>query len=151
MYNNMKQEQIIIIGVGIASMLFAYLLKGNIIEGIDDKPDYSQLLMVREQTYKLITAASLINENGKIPLKKREEAKDYVVSASKQLLEWYNNRVKGLTIPDKKTTIKELKKTWSQNKPLISSAVEEMDVIVEDQAMIVRLLNSVISNLDSIE
>jgi translation elongation factor EF-Tu-like GTPase len=152
MYNNMKQEQIIIIGVGIASMLFAYLLKGNILEGIGDKPDYSELLMVREQVYQLIKASSLLNENAKIPIIKRTTAKENIDSVSEQLLTWYKNRVKGLANPpDTKTTIAELKKTWSENKPLITSSEDILNVSDKEQAIIGRLLRAVITNMDAIE
>jgi hypothetical protein len=149
--NNMKQEQTIIIGVGIATMLFAYLLKGNTLEGLGDKTDYSQLLMVREQMYQLITAVSLIKINGKIPVKDRDLAKENILSVSKQLLDWYNNRIKGLTDPNTKTSIAELKKTWSENKQLITSSEDLLDVMDNDQAIISRLLNAAIGNMDSID
>lgn len=145
----MKQEQTIIIGVGIASMLFAYLLKGNTLEGLGDKPDYSQLLMVREQMYQLIAAVSLIKINGKI--KDRDVAKENILSARKQLLDWYNNRIKGLTDPNTKTSIAELKKTWSENKQLITISEDLLDVMDTNQAIISRLLNAVIGNMDSID
>jgi hypothetical protein len=150
MYNNMKQEQIIIIGVGVASMLFAYLLKGNILEGIDDKLDYSHLLMVREQVYQLIMASSLIAKNDKISAKDRDSAKENIDSVRGQLLEWYNKRVKGLIDPETKTSISELKKTWKENKPLITSSQDGLNVLDAQQKIISRLLNAVIGNMDSI-
>ena len=148
MYNNMKSEQIIIIGVGIASMLFAYLLNGNIREGITNKQDNSNTLMVREQIKKLDEASALIKKNNKIDNKTKKTMNRNLDAMRKQLGDWYKDHTSGL----KKSSVARLKNIWSKNKVLVTgSDFDDLDVIDDNQAYISRLLKSVKKNMDSIE
>ncbi len=146
----MKSEQIIIIGVVIASMLFAYLLNGNIREGITNNPDYSNMLMVSEQIKKLKNASSLIKNNKKI--KNKIKMIRNLDATHNQLNSWYKDRINGLTDPTKKTSVKKIKNIWSKNRVLVASSVfDDLDVLDDDQTRISRILKQVTKNMDSIE
>lgn len=129
-------------------MLFAYLLNGNIREGITNKQDNSNTLMVREQIKKLDEASTLIKKNSKIDKNKKKIMNRNLDAMRKQLGYWYKDHTSGL----KKSSVARLKNIWSKNKVLVTgSDFDDLDVIDDNQAYISRLLKSVTKNMDSIE
>jgi hypothetical protein len=151
---NMKPNRIIIVIVSavIAVILYVYLLNDTTLEGnYFGEPNYSDLLMVREQMNNLKIASELLDKNGRIPLKDKMRSVEYVDSTRRQLESWYKERVDQLSDIKDMENNTALKKMWSNTKILIDSAINKLDTTKRDQESIVKILQSVIANLDAVE
>ena len=162
----MKLNMIHMVGIIVASLLFAYLLKLETREGFGNPPpDYTALMTVHKQIETLKEVGTKLDV---IPVNNMDYTEKAVIKeridiVEKQLQTWMNDRVIYLnknnvisTDPIEKETIAGLKTLWvgkdgeGGSNVLISSTIPKLDPVDDKQEYLIKLLKAIANNMNAI-
>ena len=153
-------------GIIVASLLFAYLLKLEKLEGFGNPPpDYTALIIVHKQIETLNEIRTKLDAIPVTNMDYTEKAKikERIDTVEKQLQTWINDRViylnKNNVItadPIEKETVAGLKILWvgkdgkGGSNVLISSTIPKLDPSDIKQEYLIMLMKSIVNNMNAV-
>ncbi len=162
----MKLNTIHMVGIIVASLLFAYLLKLEINEGFGNPPpDYTALMTVHKQIETLKEVGTTLDAITVKDMDYTEKAKikERIDIVEKQLQTWINDRViylnKNNVItaePIEKETIAGLKILWvgkdgqGGSNVLITSTIPKLDPVDVKQEYLIKLMKAIANNMNDV-
>ena len=161
----MRLNKIHMIGIVIACVLFAYLLKLDKYEGFSNtQPDYKALMTIHKQIELLKYASTELDAIPDTNMYYTEKAlvKERIDLVEKQLQGWITDRITYInknnvieTPPVEKETLDGLKNIWLGKggsggiKILVTNAIDKLDPTDDSQGYIIKLMEVVAKNIDS--
>jgi hypothetical protein len=153
------------IGIVIACVLFAYLLKREKYEGFSNTPpDYKALMTIHKQIELLKYASTKLDAIPVNNMDYTEKAlvKERIDLVEKQLQVWIADRIVYInknnvieTTPVEKETLDGLKYIWlgkdgnGGSRILVTNAIDKLDPTDDSQGYIIKLMEAVAKNIDS--
>ncbi len=154
------------VGIIVASLLFAYLLKLETREGFGNPPpDYTALMTVHKQIETLKDIGTILDAISVNDMDYTEKAviKERIDIVEKQLQTWINDRVIYLnknnvitSDPIEKETISGLKTLWvgkdgqGGSNVLITSTIPKLDPADVKQEYLIKLMKAIVNNMNAI-
>jgi hypothetical protein len=161
----MRLNKILMVGIVIACVLFAYLLKLEKYEGFSNtSPDYKSLMTVYKQIELLKYASTKLDAIPVTNMDYTEKAaiKERIDLVEKQLQGWITDRITYLnknnvieTKPNTNETLDGLKNIWLGKdgsggiRILVTNAIDKLDPTDDSQGSIIELMETVTKNIDS--
>lgn len=161
----MRLNKIHMIGIVIACVLFAYLLKLEKYEGFSNtSPDYKSLMTVYKQIELLKYRSTKLDAIPVTNMDYTEKAaiKERIDLVEKQLQGWITDRITYLnknnvieTKPNTNETLDGLKNIWLGKdgsggiKILVTNAIDKLDPTDDSQDSIIKLMETVAKNINS--